>query len=76
MRRHAGVGPKTMTLIYLSIPLMIVAVAVAVVPLLWAMRRQNEWDEDSPAHLPIGWELTRVSHDAACPTENPEERAA
>jgi nitrogen fixation-related uncharacterized protein len=36
-----------MTLLYLSIPFMVVGVAIAVVPLLWAMGHQQQWEDDA-----------------------------
>ena len=34
--------PRIMDIFYLTIPLMLVAVGLAVIPLLWAMKRQVE----------------------------------
>ena len=34
-----------MVLLYLMIPLMALAVAIATAPLLWATRRESSWDE-------------------------------
>jgi hypothetical protein len=34
-----------MALVYLSIPLMVAGMAIAVVPLLWAMKHQAGWDQ-------------------------------
>lgn len=46
----AARGPlKEMTLFYASIPLMLLAVTIAVVPLLWSMTHQTAWDENSPS---------------------------
>lgn len=33
-----------MLLFYMSIPVMILGIAVALVPLVWAMRHQNDWE--------------------------------
>jgi hypothetical protein len=38
---------ETMTVVYLTIPLMALATVVAVGPLLWAMKHQGEWGESS-----------------------------
>lgn len=34
-----------MIMLYLSIPLMVLAVAIATAPLIWATRREASWDE-------------------------------
>jgi hypothetical protein len=41
-----------MILLYLSIPLMALGVAIALIPLAWAMRHQQSWDADSFAAPP------------------------
>ena len=33
-----------MTIFYLTIPLMILGVAIAIVPLVWAMKHHEEWE--------------------------------
>lgn len=42
-----------MFVIYLTIPLMLFAIAVTVVPLLWAMRHHERWEtQHSPVAVP------------------------
>ena len=40
-----------MTLLFLSIPLMIFGVAIATVPLVFAMRRQHHWEHEAVAEV-------------------------
>jgi nitrogen fixation-related uncharacterized protein len=40
----------------ITIPLMILAVAVAVVPLLWGIAHQHEWDHAAGSRHPVFYE--------------------
>ena len=43
-----------MTIFYLTIPLMILGIAIATVPLMWAMKHHDEWEENAaptPLHF-------------------------
>jgi hypothetical protein len=42
-----------MFVVYLTVPFMLLAIAVTVVPLVWAMRHHERWDrEHSPVAVP------------------------
>ncbi len=38
---------RTMTIFYLTIPLMILGIAIATVPLMWAMKHHDEWERSA-----------------------------
>ena len=40
-----------MAIFYLTIPFMILAVSIAVVPLLWAMKHHEKWENASQAEV-------------------------
>ena len=54
---RANARLKTMVLFYISIPIMVLALAVAVMPLVWAMVHQYRRNEFEPI-------VARVSHGA------------
>lgn len=68
-----------MFLIYLSIPVMVLAVAIATAPLVWAMSRERSWHSSSgarfPQHRPSG---ARDRHGGPVPAVLPkrDRRAA
>jgi hypothetical protein len=49
VRRPSGPA-RTMIIFYFTIPLMILGTAIAIVPLVFAMRHQYEWED--PARQP------------------------
>ena len=66
-------GPlELMALIYLSIPLMMAAVAIAVVPLGWAMKNQARWEE-APVVLRPKDPTASVAYRRATPGWTPRE---
>jgi hypothetical protein len=48
---HPKPGVLIMTIFYLSTPLMILGIAIAIVPLAWAMKHHEEWEVSSVTPL-------------------------